>query len=98
MDDLERTVLYRNAVKKWGLPLQLGMLMEESAELIHATHKVMRNRDKEINTWRRLADEMADVEIMIEQIKAVCTDIDLRLAVETNKHDKLLRLQRMIEE
>lgn len=98
MNDLERTALYRKAVTKWGLPLQLGMLMEECAELIHATHKVMRNGDKDVNTWRRLADEMADVEIMIEQIKVVCLGIDLRTAVETNKHDKLLRLQRMIEE
>ena len=44
-----------------------------------------------------MADEMADVELMIEQIKAVCTAIELRVSVETNKHDKLLRLQQMVE-
>ena len=98
MDRIERKKLYRKAIEKWGLPLQLNMLMEESAELIQATSKVLRKGDKENQPWRNLAEEIADVEIMIEQIKVCVTWQEIERLVEINKHDKLLRLKKMLEE
>ena len=94
----ERKKLYKEAVRKWGLPFQLGMLMEECAELIQATHKVVRKADKENSVWRLLVEEMADVEIMIEQIKLSVDWQSLESRVKTAKHDKLLRLKRMVED
>ena len=93
----ETKKLYKAAVKKWGLPLQMGMLMEECAELIQATSKVIRKGDREMNTWRNLAEEMADVEIMIEQLKQQITWADMKTMTATYKHDKLLRLKTMLE-
>ena len=87
----ERKKLYRAAVQKWGLTLQMGMLMEESAELIQATHKVMRT-DMPV-FWDHLAEEMADVEIMIEQISTMVDWQDLKVKKEQFKLQKLERLK-----
>ncbi len=98
MNRVERKKLYRKAVEKWGLPLQLIMLMEESAELIQATSKVLRKYKKETTIWRGLVEEIADVEIMIEQIETCVSRENLRQRIETEKHDKLLRLKEMLKE
>ncbi len=91
----QRKKMYKEAIKKWGIPLQLGMLMEESAELIQATHKVMRT---DLNSdWRNMAEEIADVEIMIEQIKLGIDWQNISERVENFKHDKLLRLKKILE-
>ncbi len=54
--------------------------------------------DKKMNNWRNFAEEIADVEIMIDQIKTVMTWEDLEKRVKTCKYDKLLRLKNMIRE
>ena len=98
MNKLKRKQLYHAAINKWGFPLQLGMLMEECAELIQATHKVIRRGYCDINVWRDFAEEIADVEIMIEQLKTTVKFHDLETAVKTNKHDKLLRLENTLKD
>jgi NTP pyrophosphatase (non-canonical NTP hydrolase) len=85
--------LYRKAMRTWGYDAQMQMLMEESAELIQAVSKVLRNKKAPNDAYRMLAEEMADVEIMIDQIKEHTTWMNLKSHVETNKHDKLLRLK-----
>jgi len=97
MNRREEKDIYRKAIRKWGFQLQLGMLMEECAELIQATHKVIRKGDEDLGTWRNLAQEMADVEIMIDQLKITVTWQDLQLNVKTNRHDKMLRLKEMLK-
>lgn len=96
MNRRERKKLYSRAIDKWGLPLQLNMLMEEAAEMIQAVSKVLR-KDLTSN-WRHLAEEMADVEIMIEQIKTTVNWQNMERTAETAKHDKMLRLERMLQE
>ena len=57
--------LYAKALLKWGLDLQLNMAQEECAELIMAINKLRRSK------YRRksfVAEEIADVRIMINQI------------------------------
>lgn len=49
----------------YGLDLQLDMLQEECAELVQAVSKYRRGKCSEIG----LAEEMADVYIMLEQIR-----------------------------
>jgi NTP pyrophosphatase (non-canonical NTP hydrolase) len=92
----ERKQLYKKAIQKWGLPAQLGMLMEECAELIKATHKVLRNNSR--SAWLGLAEELADVEIMIEQIKTQTDSKYISVRVKKFKHEKLLRLKKLLEE
>lgn len=50
-----------------GLPVVMDILQEECAELIQAISKLRRNPSS--STYVSLAEEVADVEIMIEQIK-----------------------------
>ena len=97
MDGRTERKLYKQAVRKWGLPLQLGMLMEEWEELIQAANKVVRKGKQSAQVWRNLAEEIADVEIMIGQIKIFCDWELMEQKVKTAKHDKLLRLQRLLE-
>ena len=55
------------AIKKYGLQIQLGILMEKCAELIKYSNKYIRNKTQgnKIN----IAEEIAEVEIMIQQVK-----------------------------
>lgn len=96
MNKIETKKLYKDAVEKWGLPLQFGMLMEECAELIQATNKIMRKESPE--SWKQLAEEMADVEIMIDQLKSVINWQNLETHVAEYKEEKLQRLKKRIEE
>lgn len=62
----ERQEVYQAAIKKWGQRSQLEMAQEEATELALAIRKYVRKPDGE--TFLRVADEIADVQIMIEQI------------------------------
>ena len=59
--------LYAVAIVKWGAEAQLLMASEESTELSLAIHHYLRGRaDK-----GHIAEEIADVELMLDQIKAL---------------------------
>lgn len=90
MDKNARKRLYRAAMEKWGLDLQMGMLMEECAECIQAAHKVKRKETRE--AWSALAEEMADVLIMIEQISLHVDWQRMEEKVEAARVRKLVRL------
>ena len=64
MDILEK------AIKHYGTENQLGVLCEESAELIQAISKYKRYKD-DIETKQHIAEEIADVLIMIDQAKII---------------------------
>jgi len=89
----ENKKLYQKALNKWGMEFQLLMLMEECSELITATSKVFRYNNLEVID--RLAEEIADVEIMIEQIKYA---IGLQEACRLHKEKKIYRLSKLLEE
>ena len=61
-DDIE---LYKRAINKWGEPSQLLMVIEEMAEL---THEITRDLRMD-GTNCSIAEELADVEIMLEQLR-----------------------------
>lgn len=58
--------ILKQALKKWTIQDQLFMLIEESAELISAINRYVRRRE---NSFIELLEEMADVEILIAQVK-----------------------------
>lgn len=62
----DRLILYR-ALDRWGLPSQLAMLAEESAELAAATMHVLREQH-DGNNEAEWVEEVADVWIMIDQM------------------------------
>lgn len=78
--------LYKKAYEKWGLDTQVGKTLEELSELIIA---LVRQHPQKVY------EEMADVEIMLEQLKYIfgCRDM-----VNIFKQVKLKRLEKMLEE
>ena len=83
----------KKAVKLWGADLQLNMAIEEASELIKAVCKLKRNLNAD--TVLNVAEEVADTEIMLEQLKIMLT---CRSEVESWKEYKLERLEQKIEE
>lgn len=93
MEEEKRIKLYRMAANKWGERAQLEMIQEEATELALAVRKFIRNQDKK--SLDAVASEIADVEIMIEQIKNLYPGIEAFAEMERDR--KLNRLQTRIE-
>ena len=78
------------AVTTWGCDAQVKMLLEEMSELQKEICKAWRGKD---NT-AEIAEEVADVEIMLEQIKMI---FGIDASVEVYRNAKIERLrQRLI--
>ena len=81
----------QTALDKWGLAAQVGQTVEECAELIVALQKHV-NRTPSPETVENIIDEIADVEMMLAQMRLIL-DIDddtLRKRIEY-KFEKLNR-------
>ena len=89
-----RDILYKRALDKWGGEAQLNMLEEECIELALATRHFQRRRE---GSFLKLMDEMADVEIMIEQIKMVLLLGTDKYVFRTAKRKKLKRLKERLD-
>lgn len=85
---MDKYALYVAIWNKWGKHSQLLMLAEECSELIKAALK----QDRDINGagLKELTEEIADVEICIEQVKHL---MQLDKEVTDAKRYKLMRLQ-----
>lgn len=59
--------LYQLVLDKWGSDAQLTVVIEELSELIKEVCKMKRN----IGDTNLLAEEVADVEIMCEQLRYI---------------------------
>lgn len=71
MDRSDKAIL-RNAVDFYGSSVQELKAIEELGELIRAIAKARTCDDEERDTaFENLAEEMADVEIMMEQLKII---------------------------
>lgn len=92
MSKKEREQLYQEAKELFGYKLQLVVLMEELAELQKEIAKILRG---ELDHSDLIA-ELADVEIMIEQLKLLYNIKDTD--VKQYKDIKLNRLGDMIRE
>lgn len=87
---------FAEALNRWGFESQARMLQEECAECIVAVNKLDRARGDEENVQRRdeLAEEIADVLIMAEQMRlAVGTDL-----VQRHHKAKMHRLRLRLHE
>lgn len=83
--------LYRAALETFGVPSQIIKLVEETGEFFEAFGKCLGGRDK----VSHVAEEMADVHIMLDQIAVY---FDCEAEVERQKRYKLKRLEQRIEE
>jgi NTP pyrophosphatase (non-canonical NTP hydrolase) len=85
--------VYKKAIEKWGVTAQLEMAQEEATELALAVRKFIRKQDGQ--SFAGMADEIADVEIMIEQIKFIYPEI--AGVIEVQKKLKIERLEKRID-
>ena len=81
-----RNQLYKAAIVKWGKPSQLEMMIEEASELILALQKFKRNPSAEHAA--EVSDELADVEVMLEQL-------DLIFEPDDKERQKQIKLERL---
>jgi len=86
--------LFSRCLEKWGTWSQILLAMEESSEFIQACSKVMRTQFGDIPPIQGLAEEMADVELMFEQVKYI---FGLGQAVEDWKLKKIDRLEALLK-
>ena len=89
----QRKTLYQKAIDTWGDRAQLEMAQEEATELALAIRRLIRGKE---NAITELVSEIADVEIMIEQIKFM--NPHCVMAIEDEKDFKLNRLNDRLNE
>lgn len=96
----ERRAVYEKALQTWGARNQIMMAIEEMSELTKELCKHFRGREN----MEEIADEIADVTIMLEQLRLifglneeVCAHMDMKVlrlqarlgfAADTNVGDK----------
>ena len=82
--------VYDKAIAKWGKTAQLIMFIEEASELTKELTKDLRNQGDK----KAIIEEIADVEIMLEQLKIIykCSS-----PLEEIKKIKLARLEERID-
>ncbi|MFX1450667.1 MAG: hypothetical protein ACFFCM_07495 [Promethearchaeota archaeon] len=89
---MDKKELYKKALKSWGLEAQMFMLFEEMSEL----------QKEIIKTWRgksdnsKIAEEIVDVQIMIEQM-CITFDVDDKL-IKSYRWNKLNRLESLLSD
>ena len=77
--------LSRWAIDTWGEEAQVNMAVEECAELICAIAQDSRGRDN-----IDVAGEIADVIIMMEQLRLIYDGVDEALALKRNRLEEKL--------
>ena len=88
---MKAKLLYQKAISQWGYEAQLHMAVEECLELAHAIIKFI--RDGRGDEYKRVEEEIADVEIMMAQMRLIFFTKN----ISRIKSKKLKRLQRRIE-
>lgn len=88
----QEEVTFQAAFERFGEPHQLLVAFEEMAELTKAISKAIRYSREGHKT--AITEEIADVEIMLEQVKMIF-DIDDE-DVEMWRLDKIVRLRRTL--
>ena len=91
MDITQENKIYHDAIEFFGDESQKIMVVEEMSELTKELCKELRGR----GDIEHLADELADVEIMLSQIKII---YDIHKTVDEHKDFKLNRLANSLVE
>ena len=84
----ERFFIYNKMIEKYGQKDQMLIAVEECSELQKAILKFLRGRCNQIE----IAEEMADVEIMLEQLKIMFNNKE---EIEYFKKQKIMRTSKL---
>lgn len=91
---MTRQEIFKKCIDKWGAHAQVMVAAEECIELALALHHL--TREKKAVTLRHVTEEVADVELMIEQLKYM---LELSpVLIHNDKEKKLRRVRRMLRE
>ena len=88
---MNQNEIYEKAIETYGENAQLDMVIEEMSELIKEICKRKRGKDNHAE----IVEEVADVLIMIEQLKIICQIGSKEL--NEIKWEKIKRLNERIE-
>ena len=93
---MDNRKVYQDALDTWGAEAQTKMLFEEIGELMQAICKASRvkNWEQRIKVWSNIAEEIADVKIMLEQMELL---FNVEEAVKNNMEEKINRLATRLE-
>lgn len=94
MDLQERKHLYKNSIDCFGQNMQFDIAIEECSELIKSIIKIKRNTT--IDNLNNLCEEIADVEIVLEQLRYICGSLHKESLIDVIKEEKLNRLNNLI--
>ncbi len=78
--------VYKIAIEKYGVNAQLDMVIEEMSELTKEICKKKRGKDNH----DEIVEEMADVYIMLEQLKTICGIWDIEIIKQMELKTKRL--------
>lgn len=88
--------LFEKAMELWGEGTQLVLAMEEASELsVALSHHFRYNMEE---TMDKLVDGVADMEIMISQLKYMFKGVEFEEKVNYIKIEKLNKLKTLIEQ
>lgn len=82
----------KRALETWGEAPQMMQCIEEMAEL---TKEILKNINRKKDNVAEIIEEAADVEIMLEQLKA---NYKIEEQVAQYKADKLLKIEQRLNE
>ncbi len=82
----------QRALGTWGEEAQMLMVIEEMSEL---TKEILKNINRKKNNVDAIIEETADVEIMLEQLKA---NYDIAEKVEEYKQNKLKLIEQRLND
>lgn len=84
--------ILKRALDTWGKEAQMLMVVEEMSELMK---EILKNINRKKNNIAEIIEETADVEIMLEQLKA---NYNIEKQVSDYKSDKILKIERNLNE
>lgn len=91
--DSEEEIIYTGLINKYGKSNQIIKAIEELAELQKELCKYL-CISPNVSSMERIAEEIADVEIMLAQIKKI---IPVRKLIENYKIEKVKRISYILE-
>jgi len=97
MKQREKNKLFKESLEKYGNEMQYLLLMEECAELSKECSKYIRGLINDKSNPTAVAEEIADVENMIEQLKWMLGDV-WKVFIDLKKDEKLERLKTRLKE
>lgn len=89
VSDTNKSALFEQAFRQWGFDAQVLKLSEEASELAVASAQFLNHK----TNGKHLAEEAADVEIMIEQLR----HNGMSAPIDAEKDRKLARLALLLE-